>query len=129
MPYKTTDIPLNELLLNISNKWLHTAKCKFKSAEQEPDVMGKRLIEHGAKCYFNCAKELQLHAQSWEPTFNFLAEVIKQNSKCPRRRWLYDIILSFFPDSFIHYGVGKIMSRPSEPVNNSSLWNRFTVRH
>lgn len=112
-----TDVHNNDLLLSIANNWLHTAACKFKSAEQEPDVMGRRLIEHGAKCYFNCARELQSHAQAWKPTFDFLAEVLKQDSKCPRRRWLYDVILRLIPDSFIYYGVSKIMTRPSEPEN------------
>ena len=39
--------------------WEHRALNKFLSAELEKDAMGKRLIEHGAMCYFNCAQELR----------------------------------------------------------------------
>lgn len=39
--------------------WEKRARNKFRSAEREKDVMGKRLIEHGAMCYFNCAQELK----------------------------------------------------------------------
>ncbi len=40
-------------------KWERRARNKFLSAELEKDAMGKRLIEHGAMCYFNCAQELR----------------------------------------------------------------------
>ncbi len=40
-------------------EWERRARNKFRSAELEKDVMGKRLIEHGAMCYFNCAQELR----------------------------------------------------------------------
>lgn len=40
-------------------QWKHLAKCKFQSAQHEKDPMGKRLIEHGAICYLNCARELK----------------------------------------------------------------------
>jgi len=39
-------------------KWERLARNKFLSAELEKDAMGKRLIEHGAMCYFNCVREL-----------------------------------------------------------------------
>ena len=40
-------------------QWEALARNKFASAENEADPMGRRLIEHGAMCYFNCAEELR----------------------------------------------------------------------
>ncbi len=39
--------------------WEQRARSKFLSAEHEENAMGRRLIEHGAMCYFNCARELR----------------------------------------------------------------------
>lgn len=39
--------------------WENRARYAFLSAEHETDPMGRRLIEHGAMCYFNCAQELR----------------------------------------------------------------------
>lgn len=44
-------------------EWEHRARRKFIDAEKERDPMGRRLIEHGAMCYFNCAQELRAAAQ------------------------------------------------------------------
>jgi hypothetical protein len=46
---------LNQLVEN----WEALARNKFKGAKKEKLPMGKRLIEHGAFCYFNCAQELK----------------------------------------------------------------------
>lgn len=35
------------------------AREAFLHAQNEPDEMGKRLIEHGAWCYFNAARGLE----------------------------------------------------------------------
>lgn len=40
-------------------KWEGTARRKFIDAAREENEMGKKLIEHGAMCYFNCAQELK----------------------------------------------------------------------
>lgn len=40
-------------------KWENIARRKWYDAEQEASPMGKRLIEHGALCYQNCARELR----------------------------------------------------------------------
>ena len=53
-----------EELNALADNWLHTAKCKFSSAEKEPLEMGKRLINHGAINLFNCARELKKLANS-----------------------------------------------------------------
>lgn len=45
-------------LEELIEKWNHSARRAFYDAEREQDPMGKRLIEHGAMCYFNCATEL-----------------------------------------------------------------------
>lgn len=39
--------------------WEHTARRKFLDAEGESSEAGRRFIEHGAMCYFNCAQELK----------------------------------------------------------------------
>jgi hypothetical protein len=46
---------LSQLVL----EWEQIAKRKFYDAQREKDPMGRRLIEHGAMCYFNCAQELR----------------------------------------------------------------------
>ena len=48
-----------ELLDAISDKWMSIARRALADADFERDPMGKRLIEHGARCYFNCANELK----------------------------------------------------------------------
>lgn len=45
-------------IIALTEQWKARARSKFLSAEQEPHEMGRRLIEHGAMCYFNCAQEL-----------------------------------------------------------------------
>ena len=44
--------------------WRKRAARKFKDAETEKNIMGKKLIEHGAMCYFNCSQELEKIAAS-----------------------------------------------------------------
>ena len=39
--------------------WEALSRGKFASALVEADPMGRRLIEHGAHCYLNCAVELK----------------------------------------------------------------------
>jgi len=46
-------------MVELVERWRKRAAKKFKDAETEKDAMGKRLIEHGAMCYFNCSQELQ----------------------------------------------------------------------
>ena len=45
--------------LDLAERWKARARRKFKDAAGEKDAMGKRLIEHGAMCYLNAAKELE----------------------------------------------------------------------
>jgi hypothetical protein len=46
------------------DEWEGYARRAFVNAERESDPMGKRLIEHGAMCYFNCAQELKKAVQA-----------------------------------------------------------------
>lgn len=46
-------------LVSLLHSWRGRAKRKFMDAKQEEDEMGRRLIEHGAMCYFNAATELE----------------------------------------------------------------------
>lgn len=41
------------------DNWEDKARRAFYDAESETNVMGKRLIEHGAMCLFNCALSLK----------------------------------------------------------------------
>lgn len=49
----------NDDLKQLAEKWESLVRRKFYDAKFEKDAMGKRLIEHGAVCYFNCAQELK----------------------------------------------------------------------
>ena len=48
-----------EAALNLACEWERRAKLKFTDAEREQDPMHRRLVEHGAVCYFNAAAELR----------------------------------------------------------------------
>jgi hypothetical protein len=47
------------ILINLVNRWEDIARRKWTDSEVEDDPMGKKLIEHGALCYQNCARELK----------------------------------------------------------------------
>lgn len=64
-------------LLDLAEKWEHSAKNRFLAAEQEKDEFGKRFIEHGALCYFNCAQELR----------GFLTSSLLQLSAIQKEHW------------------------------------------
>ena len=46
-------------LVRLSDCWKGRAAKKFMDAKDENDEMGRKLIEHGAMCYFNAAMELE----------------------------------------------------------------------
>ena len=54
----SVELTQRERLLAIADNWLRIARRKFVDAETEAGD-GKRLVEHGAMCYFNCAEELK----------------------------------------------------------------------
>lgn len=47
------------IALDLAKQWETRASRKFEDATSEKDPMGKRLIEHGATCYFNAAAEIR----------------------------------------------------------------------
>lgn len=46
-------------LMRLVLEWERSARSQFRCAERTTDPMGKRLVEHGAACYFNCAQALR----------------------------------------------------------------------
>lgn len=48
---------LRALALGLAQQWEMRARRKFTDAADEEDAQGKRMIEHGAVCYFNAAAE------------------------------------------------------------------------
>lgn len=46
-------------LQELVHQWERQARRKFADAARENDPIGKRLIEHGAMCYFNCSQDLK----------------------------------------------------------------------
>ena len=48
-----------EKLIDLAKSWEQQSKIRFQNAEHEKNDMGKRLIEHGAVCYFNCSEQLK----------------------------------------------------------------------
>ena len=51
---------LNEVdAQQLVDKWFLYARNKFSDASEEDTDFGKRFIEHGAMCYFNCARALE----------------------------------------------------------------------
>lgn len=70
-------------LIELSDLWLKRARRALQDADFEQNPMGKRLIEHGTVCYFNCARELQKAIQTGElpPQLGF--EVLAQETKRP----------------------------------------------
>lgn len=46
-------------LVRLSDCWKRRAAKKFMDAKGENDEMGRKLIEHGAMCYFNAATDLE----------------------------------------------------------------------
>jgi hypothetical protein len=46
-------------LKDLAIKWERISAIKFDDAESENNEFGKKFIEHGAVCYFNCASQLR----------------------------------------------------------------------
>lgn len=71
-------------LVSLIEKWKRTAAIKFKHAKGEETEFGRRFIEHGAICYFNCANELEHLIESGDSAFDLNLQILKQNSERPR---------------------------------------------
>ena len=71
-------------LTNLSEHWKKLAHIKFEDAKHEKNEMGKRLIEHGATCYFNCHKQLDSILKTGDIATDFSLEILKKNTESPR---------------------------------------------
>ena len=58
-------------------EWEQIAKRKFADAQSEQDPMGRRLIENGAMCYFNCAQALSQVLSASAPRLSATEEVLQ----------------------------------------------------
>lgn len=54
-------------LQDLVRRWEDIARRKWIDSEAEDNPMGKKLIEHGALCYQNCARELKEALSSSSP--------------------------------------------------------------
>lgn len=48
-----------EKLGRLARTWEERSRRKLECGAQAEDGMGRRMVEHGAMCYFNCAQELR----------------------------------------------------------------------
>jgi hypothetical protein len=53
-------------LLSLTAYWKRIAANKFRSAAEEETPFGRRFVQHGAICYFNCAAQLEGLVESWK---------------------------------------------------------------
>ncbi len=70
---------INQKCENLVKQWLHIAKIKFLHSEDEKEKIHQKFIQHGAICYFNCARQLQGLIKSGDMPLDFNLEVLKQN--------------------------------------------------
>ena len=73
---------MNKRLKHLHNKWYRLAKKQFDVAASEPTEIGKRVMEHGAMVYFNCANELRANS-STNSFFGFFLQTFKKYAKRP----------------------------------------------
>ncbi len=73
----------DKALQDLCNTWAQRAQAKFASAELEKDEVGRRLIEHGATCYANCALELRELLQTRNMPTDLQLEKVQENTKSP----------------------------------------------
>ncbi len=70
-------------MVNLIRLWACRADKKFRNSDLEESEFGKRFIQHGAVCYWNCANELQHLLKAWYAAPDFKPEILKQDSECP----------------------------------------------
>jgi hypothetical protein len=54
-------------LMSLVLEWERSARSQLRCAERTDDPMGKRLVQHGGMCYFNCAQALRQHLHAALP--------------------------------------------------------------
>jgi hypothetical protein len=82
-------------LVRLSDCWKGRAAKKFMDAKGENDEMGRKLIEHGAMCYFNAATELeeainQIQATTFAEWYEARVGITLEQAK---REGVYDLTL------------------------------------
>ena len=73
---------MNRHLKQLHDKWYRLAKKQFDVAASEPTEIGKRVMEHGAMVYFNCANELRANSNT-NSFFSFFLQAFKKYAKRP----------------------------------------------
>ncbi|OGB75918.1 MAG: hypothetical protein A3G82_07300 [Burkholderiales bacterium RIFCSPLOWO2_12_FULL_67_210] len=65
--------------------WYRVIRRKFADAPHEPTDFGKRFIENGAVCMWNCAQDLErlLERQAGQAPRDLGLEVVQQDPKGP----------------------------------------------
>ena len=81
-PWPDRDVMVGQLT-TLAKAWVRRSANKFRNSDLEEMEFGKRFIQHGAICYWNCANELQELLKSWNPAPDFKPEILKQDSECP----------------------------------------------
>ena len=67
------------------DRWRFLARKKFDDAKHEPTEFGRRFIEHGAVCIFNCICDVEraLSGQAGEAAGDLPLKVVQQDAKSP----------------------------------------------
>lgn len=54
-------------LMALVLEWEQSARSHLQCAERTKDPIGKRLVQHGGMCYFNCAQAIRRHLNAAAP--------------------------------------------------------------
>lgn len=76
---------MHTALAALLQRWDQQIKKRMGNAQQEDSEAGRRLIEYGAICIYNCAMELRgtLEGQAGQPLGDLGLEVIEQDAEGP----------------------------------------------
>lgn len=74
---------IDEAVEQLRQSWMQEASRRFLNAEQESSEIGKRVLEHGAVCYFNCARELNHVLKPGQVTLDLHLENLREQAKGP----------------------------------------------
>ena len=75
-------IIMKNCLKQLHDKWYLLAKKEFEAAASEPTEIGRRVMEHGAMVYFNCANELRANSKT-NFFLGFFFQAFKKYTKRP----------------------------------------------
>lgn len=68
----------------LAQQWERVARNKFRTAPMEETEFGRRFIEHGAICYYNCLTELRaLIGEARYAARDLNAQVVQQDAEGP----------------------------------------------